>query len=267
MKCILAPVNFSQASDNAAFYAAELAKSLNRPLVLLHVMSIPLSIPPVPLPAEMFDSMRKDAMTNLGALANRLKELSGVDAQVEAELGSIGFQIETAINKFKPEVVVMGISKDSASRVIYSSNVFESLKQLRVPMLVIGEDVAFYPVKKIAVAVDVRNDEISVPVEALKNYCNLYNAKLDWVYVNKSGQTPPIDRFKALQNLLDNVDSDAVVVEDDDIENGLQQYIERHQTQQLVLLPQQHRFFEFHSSETKKLLWKFEIAVVILKES
>lgn len=266
MSCILAPVNFSTASDNAAFYAASLAKQLELPLVLLHVVPVPLSIPPIPLPGEMFDQLRKDAYQLLQDLAARLTELTGVKAKMEVELGSLGFQMETSIRNIEPEIVVMGISQESANRVVFSSNVFESLKQLRVPLVVVGESVMFSPVHKIAMAFDFDTKVISLPKEEVIRYCKLFNCKLDIVHVNQKGDKPDIEKVKALWELLPDVETDVQFIDDEIVEEGLHRYFEMHDAQQLMLLPRQHKFFDFHTSETKRLLWKFKVPVVIIKE-
>lgn len=267
MSCILAPVNFSQASDNAAFYAASLAKQLNLPLILLHVVPVPLSIPPVPLPGEMFDQLRQDAYKQLQQLAATFNEVIDIKARLEVELGSLGFQLETAIRNFTPEIVIMGISRESASRVIFSSNVFESLKQLSVPLVVVGEDVQYEPVKKIAMAFDFDAGIISLPSDAVLRYCNLLNCKLDIVHVNKSANKPDIEKVRALWNLLPGLETDVQFIDDEIVEEGLHRYFEMHEAQQLMLLPKHHGFFEFHTSETKRLLWKFKVPVVVIKES
>jgi nucleotide-binding universal stress UspA family protein len=51
MKKIIAPVDFSVVSKNAALYAANMAAFLNLPLVLMHVTELPVSYGEVPVVA------------------------------------------------------------------------------------------------------------------------------------------------------------------------------------------------------------------------
>lgn len=108
---------------------------------------------------------------------------------------------------------------------------------------------------------------ISLPSDAVLRYCNLLKCALDIVHVNKSANKPDIEKVRALWNLLPGLETDVQFIDDDIVEEGLHRYFEMHEAQQLMLLPKHHGFFEFHTSETKRLLWKFKVPVVVIKES
>lgn len=264
MSNILAPVNFSEASNNAALYAAQLAKELNISLVLLYVISVPLTIPPVPLPGEMYDEMRMDAMERLKDLADKLQEVTGVESRCVAEMGSLGFQLQTAVQTYKPHMVVMGISKESATRVFFSSNVFETFNELSVPLVVVGEDVIYRKPSKIILAYDFVATT-HIPSAALLKYIANFNANLEIVHVNKKTETIELSKIEELKNSLQGKVTDVHLIDDEIVETGLHRFISLNKADQLILLPQNHGFFEFHTSETKRLLWKFEIPVVVMK--
>lgn len=261
---ILAPVNFSEASNNAALYAAQLAKELNSSLVLLHVISVPLTIPPVPLPGEMYDEMRADTMKRLKDLSENLTSATGVECTYIAEMGSLGFQLETAVKKYAPGMVVMGISKESATRVFFSSNVFETFNELSVPLIVVGEDVEYKKPSKIVMAYDFVSTK-NIPAQSLLKYIANFNVDLEIVHVNTKDENISLEQIEDLKNFLQGKVCNVHLIDDDVVETGLHRFIILNKADQLILLPQNHGFFEFHTSETKRLLWKFEIPVVVMK--
>lgn len=264
MSNILAPVNFSDASNNAALYAAQLAKDLNMSLILLHVISVPLTIPPVPLPGEMYDDMRRDTMNQLKILADQLQSATDVKAELVVEMGSLGFQIETTIQHYNPRMLVMGISVESATRVFFSSNVFETFKELHVPLLVIGEDVIYTKPERIALAFDFASDT-NFHAASIVDYCKQYDARLDVVHVNKKPENVTLVKVQDLKITLSGVNADVHLIDDEIVEAGLHRYLAINKTDQLILLPQDHGFFEFHTSETKRLLWKFNVPIVVMR--
>ena len=58
---IIAPTDFSPISLNAVNYAAEMARSIDADLSLLHVCLLPITYGQVPYPIEDMDSLMIDA--------------------------------------------------------------------------------------------------------------------------------------------------------------------------------------------------------------
>ncbi|RYF88149.1 MAG: universal stress protein, partial [Chitinophagaceae bacterium] len=96
MTAIIAPVNFSHASTNAATYAMSLAKDRNAELHLLHVIMIQPSITHAPLPDNLMDQMKDDAKFSMVQLVEKLHAVSGSEVQIHThiEWGSVEHQLE-----------------------------------------------------------------------------------------------------------------------------------------------------------------------------
>lgn len=95
-KLILAPVDFSEPSQEALKTAEEMAKAFGSELLLVHAVP---AIPRLPSPAEFFhegkfeDALHKEAEERLTKLAQRLSE-SGLRARTEVGIANdVGMEI------------------------------------------------------------------------------------------------------------------------------------------------------------------------------
>ena len=63
MKTIIVPTDFSEISNNAAFYAAEMANAIKADILLSHIVSLPMAMSEVSIPPETIDLMMNDVST------------------------------------------------------------------------------------------------------------------------------------------------------------------------------------------------------------
>ena len=159
VKKILCPVDFFPASDAAVSYAAELAGNYDASVQLLHVIT------PVAVGAyeyaidttEIMKSWEERATEEMTKIAARVKE-AGVEAEFEVRVGDVYEEIKEAIEKLKPDIIVMGThGRRGVQRWFLGSTTERLLRHSPVPLITIsstGEKPASPGFKRILVTTD-----------------------------------------------------------------------------------------------------------------
>ena len=257
MASIIVPVNFSAASSNAASYAYHLAQEISADVHLLHVIMIQPSITHAPLPDNLMEQMKDDAQFNMVALAEGLREQNagGPEVHTHIEWGSVEHQVEKLIERKHAMFVVMGISPESAQKAIYQSNSFNVLKLLSVPLIIVPQGSAYAPWKKIAISYDFSDALKDLPLASIKDVSQLQGSVVHVVYVRRKNEAEPsLAAIQEVRQRLSGFETKFHLEEAATVEEGIGDYVKRNQTDLLVLLPKHHSIFEFHRSDSKKIL-------------
>ena len=77
MKTIIAPVNFTDSSDNAARYAADMALAMETELHLVHFVEIPVSTGEFPMNPYILEQLQKSGTEGLKQLCDELLAFFG----------------------------------------------------------------------------------------------------------------------------------------------------------------------------------------------
>lgn len=159
---ILCPVDFSTISEHALDTAVRLAKNLNLPIRLLHVLpplpfqltdpEVMISLSPAEFPSE---SVRLEvAQEKLEALANRLSA-SDVTVELEVINGSGGHSVADRLSSSPAALAVMGThGYSSVQRFLLGSTTVESLRKATCPVVTVREPHPDAAISRIGVAVD-----------------------------------------------------------------------------------------------------------------
>jgi nucleotide-binding universal stress UspA family protein len=152
MKTIIAATDFSPNSENAVYYAADMAIVLGAELHLLHVYSVPIPVSEVPIPVVDAKEIEEDATEQLSKLSNKLLARANGKIFVHTELrsGNITWEIEEYCRQIHPYAVVMGAETNGPlERMLFGGKTLSAISKLDWPVLVIPEGVSFKALKKI----------------------------------------------------------------------------------------------------------------------
>jgi universal stress protein A len=108
---IICPVDFSEVSNNAVSYAAELARNSNAAIVLLTVLpeNYTNAYGVYEMVLDMKSEMKKEAEANIAKLSARLKEESGKSNIIGSVVeGDAADSIIDAAKKHNADLIVMG---------------------------------------------------------------------------------------------------------------------------------------------------------------
>src|SRR5215510_545479 len=140
VKKILCPVDFFPASDAAVNYATELAGNYEANVQLLHVIT-PVAVGTYEYAIDMtgiMESWEERAAEEMTKLAARVKE-AGVEVEFEVRVGDVYEEIKEAIEKLKPDIIVMGThGRRGVQRWFMGSTTERLLRHSPVPLITIS---------------------------------------------------------------------------------------------------------------------------------
>lgn len=271
MRTIVAPVNFTSISANAARYAADLALATQAELHLYYVLQLPVTVAEFPVTDYVFEGMQEAGAQGLEELQKELiKRTSGkVDIFTHMEVGTVENKIEEFCGHKKPFVVVMGVSGHTLERALTltGGNLTAAIRRLPYPLIVVPENAVFSQIHKIVLACDLNDISGGVPVSPafLKELRDNFGASFDVLNINTRGQqqeTANIMEVEAWKACILETFPEVHFVQTDNVEEGIAQYLNEHPADMLLVFPKRHNFFEFHRSHAKKLALNSNVPIM-----
>jgi len=272
MRHIIVPTDFSATSVNAAFYAAEIARSVQAELLLLHAVVLPVTVSEVPLPPDSYEISIAEANHSLAELKAKLEATPGQRLSVTCKATTNSFlgEIETFNNKKEIFAMIMGTSGAGATEAFFlGSFSLTAAKHLHHPLIVVPPGYSFGGIRKIGLACDMHNVTETVPVAAIKAFFDHFDARLELLYVSKPGERmypEVLTESKFMQNSLAGLHPQVRIGTNDDTKEGLEEFVHKSGLDLLILLPKERNFVDriFHKSITKKMVLHPEVPIMIL---
>lgn len=269
MKKIIAAVDFSPASKNAAYYAADLAVQTNADLLLVNVAEIPVGIGEMPGTGYVIDKMFADAEKELRALSAELAK--HVDDKIKistsAPIGSVTHSLHELAKKENAFCIVMGAdSMTAAEHLLVKNHALAVAHSLTTPVLIIPPQTSFKEIRSVVLASDLRGYENISTLQVLKNWLRLFNVRLDVLNVVE-GAEPTSESAtcsRTLLNELSEFNPEYHFIDNDKVKQGVEDYVDQNHSDLLVTMPGRHGFFNglFHKSESKQLIREPHVPVL-----
>jgi nucleotide-binding universal stress UspA family protein len=235
MKTVLAPIDFSDVSTNALFFAAELSKRASVHLVIIHVIS----------KEEDEDA----ALQKLRSAESNVKTFFGTAFRCESTLVHGGFV--SAVNKtaagYEADLMVMGTRGASGlKKFLIGSNTVNVLANTRLPVLVIPEAAKFENFLdkgkgRIILASDLDELENESALDILKEIALLIKQpKVRVVSVRPDNTHLPdfqnLQRDFLLSVFRPDIDSERITVFSDNVISGINFYLNKHDDTGLIAM-------------------------------
>jgi len=269
MRTILAPVNFTENSTNAARYAADMALAANAELYLLHVVQIPISVAEFPVNDFVFEDMLEAGKKGLDELRDELmRRTEGrVRISLYKEIGGVESKIEQFCQQHKPLVVVMGASGSGLEALLTGTHLGTSVQHLLYPLMVIPPHAAFRLDAKILLACDLEDLAGGLPVKAsfLKDLQEIFQARFEVININTKkelAEVATVFESDTWKECIRNVLPEIHFVVNNKVEEGIGQYLAEHPADLLLVFPKKHSFLEFHRSQAKKIALHGKVPVM-----
>jgi len=261
MRTIIAAVDFSPASKNAAHYAAQLAQALNAELLLINIVPVPVVIAEISVSASVFDEMVDDSEKELLKLKDELtREVANkIKIRTEMPVGSVSNLLLEATREEKAFAIVMGTDATTGIGHLFNEDhALAAINRIPVPVLIVPEQTTYKPIKKMVLAVELTESDRTTPLRILKEWMNILKPQLDIINVTQNSQFKPesIGSSIVLQNELEYFHPKLHFIYEDKIKKGIDDYIEQNHPDLLVTIPGDHGFFSglFHQSKSKQLI-------------
>lgn len=274
MENILAPIDFSASSKNAACYAASIAGYFGAKLTLFHAYHMPALgfemgyVPPViNLHTEREDEIKKWAQ----GLSNTYK---GIDIDYHIEMGLATDLIEDVAEQKNCDLIVVGLSGQNniLKEHLFGSVATKVAETSKIPVLIIPEQVRFSKVKKIAYACDLDKQlESNNTLMKVKYFCALFDAELEILNVIKPEQEISIEKAETdfyLEEKLNSTKHNTFFIYDKKVDKGLIDFLWHHESDILITCPKTHSFLHnlFIESNTKKLAFHSPVPILTIHE-
>jgi nucleotide-binding universal stress UspA family protein len=180
---IVVPIDFSNHSKDAAFYAAELVKAQGGTLHLVHVL-VPMEDEPDYMPVETIQAKR-NTVFEMFSLQQAIRRKTEVRSSCDLLPGEIAPQIIRAARGVKADLIVMGTQGNSGLRKhLYGSHTAEVLQLSPGPVLTLPEGAAFKNIERIVYATDYSYSNIQ-DIREIASFARNFNAVISLVHVNK----------------------------------------------------------------------------------
>lgn len=274
MKQILYPTDFSDNSEHALPFAMEVARLFGAELTLFNSYQLPYS--KSNLLVSIQDRMKKDSEEGLNRLVTQIAGIEKYkDLEVVKSSRSGGFVslIPKIAARNNSNLIVMGTKGASGIKEIFiGSSTLEVIQATHCPVLAIPENAKLKRLEKIAFATDFREIKNPKQLEPLFDIARKINAPIEFVYILRSSDGD-FDEQKAeqavkLEKMAEGIKTSIFFISNEDIIDGLSEYINKIEPDILSMLSRSHTLFErlFTSSITSKLSFRTEIPLLVLDE-
>lgn len=255
-------------------YALDVALLLGAKLTLFNAYNLPYS--KSNLLVSMTDRMKKDAENDLKKLRedsiaqDRYKNL---DIDYIARSGALVSQIPPVVREFGVDMVVMGTKGASGLKEMFiGSNTLEVIHLTHCPVLAIPEKAQNNKVDKIAMATDLKKVAEAKQLLPLFDMARICRASIEFVHIirdeDKSNSDERAAQLAILEEMAGDIPTSVHLSTNNDIIDGLSDYIDELKPDMLAMLSRKHSLFErlFQKSITNKLSFRTKIPLLVLDE-
>ena len=275
MKTIIVPTDFSPIATNAMNFAADMATNINASITLLHVYQVPVSMTEVPVVLVSADELRKSSEEKLEISKQDLAHGTNgkIKIYTEARLGDVSDELEDVCKHIEPFAVIMGTKGASGiERILFGSTTLTAIRHLKWPVIVVPPGKEYGTgIKKIGFACDFDKVVESTPIGFIKNMVKEFGAELHVLNVdheNKHFKPETPDESLMLHTLLEGLNPQYHFIDNADIEDGINEFVEKNNIDLLITIPKKHKLLEgfFKPSSTKELITKSHVPVMCVHE-
>lgn len=254
MSSLIFATDFSPIAQNAVIYAANLANYLNVDLELIHAYIIPFAYTDSPVPLLNVEEIQEIANTSMQVESNRVKA-AFPDLRISTNIipGDIIDCLMEIAEKKDILMVVMGTSGTGSGSFLWGSAAVKALRTLTIPVLAVASDITWKPIKNICFAADYDQITEDTPFEKVISWVQKLNTQLFVVHLSSQGNVSEAPEL--LKNKLQSLQPKYCSIENDNMVEGINQYLKAQDIDWLVVIPKKYGFLEnlFHKSRTKIL--------------
>lgn len=282
MKTLLVPVDFSGPSDNAAAFAADLARDRGYDAIVLAAnLYVPIFEQIIPTPdllqvtaadiQQKKELIREQLETLKGEIQNRLNP----DIAVRFVISDLPLvrSILQQVRDENPALVIIGSSNDGATDdSMIGRQLIELAKVVPVPVLIVPPKSSYHPVADVLVAGDFKSLVCIDPLKMLGKWSQGRHPRLLLLNVDASRRNlPAVDLPAAtkevVSDLLKGFEYSLYNLEDKDLLQGVLKFAADKQVQLIIALPGRHSFlYHLTHQNIQHGIWlNAQVPVLILK--
>ena len=271
MKTIVAAVDFSKDSFNAANYAADMASITGYNLLIVHVCPYPIAIDEVGLAYYSMGETITSAETEMEKLKTKLtartKGILKVSAIVKE--GDIVGGIKECCASANTFAVVMGRSELNAlERTLIGSRTITAVRRLSWPVITVPPNIQFEHIRNIGIACDFRDVMDTLPTKEITDIVKATKANLHVLHIDPlSGDrddTKTMQESGVLRQLLASLKPHYYFIKGENTDDEIIDFAEKYQLDLLIIIPKTHGLFDkiFRHSHSRQLVLHAHVPVM-----
>ncbi len=264
MKTIVCPVDFSDISENAANYAARIARDLDAEVILAHAQHVPVLDVHAP-PSTVKDLMDQQQLENskkLDDLASRIKSSIGGNIRIWQTFGLVVDMIREIQAESTIYLVVMGTKgATNAFDKWIGTTSSDVMQRCEIPMIIVPEGSVYIGWTKVGYATDFSMESDNAILD-FQEVVKPFSSDLSIIHV--SNKKINADEMLAVVRHFEptaNVDT----IAGEDIAAELNEYVWENDLQLIALKRHKRSFINnlFHKSVSKQLAITSKMPVLI----
>lgn len=274
MNKILVPCDFSETSKNALDYAIAVAKNLSANLLLLHVAQLPVMNSEFGLTSYAIPNNNEENKALLEELATKIKleHPSITDISCHAEIGNATDVIVEYSKNHDVTFTVMGISGhgNKLMKALLGSTAVQVSKATSTSLIIVPPDVNYTQIKNVAFACDydehIESNTSLLQVKALNAVLGSTLNVLHVVPENHDLNTKESEVDSYVEHSLENATHKTFIITDNNVSEGLLEFVENHEIDAIILEPKKHSFFHnlFYPSITNEVAFNSPVPVITI---
>jgi nucleotide-binding universal stress UspA family protein len=272
MKTAIIPINFSEASENAARYAFELAQYEKEiKLLLFHTFLIQPAIadpPTIPVNINELD-LGKERTQLLKEFNDTLKQTYGnAETELIVKQGSVLNEVVELIKSRSIDLIVIGVNSDDNTE---DNKAISIIKTSKIPVLIVPRNTKFKKPEKIALALDHTTTLDETVIRQIKDWVKLFQSKLLIFDVLKKAEQVSSEKLAVeitIEDSFEEIDYASHFPTGDDLYQEINSFITKSNSDMLIMIKHHHMFLQdaFHHSKTKKMTFQTQVPLLILPE-
>jgi nucleotide-binding universal stress UspA family protein len=272
VKNILVPTDFSEVSESAADYAAELAKITNAKLIIYYVFTVPVPVADTPVITIPLEELEKENMKLLHAVDKRLKAKHGkIEIELRTQAGFVVDEVITFTKEHEIDLVVMGVSGAGKAPGMLGSNATSVMHHAKSPVLVIPKGYKFKKPDIIALACDYKSILPDETVDKFKTFVRLFNSKVLVFNVLKPHELATYQKAATevnLENALGDLEHTLYFPASENLGEEINEFTDKHNADILAMFPHNYSFLKglMHHSTTKEMAFLTHVPLLSIHE-
>jgi nucleotide-binding universal stress UspA family protein len=266
MKKFLVPLDFSDASVNAAEYAVALTNDIPEAEIILYNVYSSISLPTLTSKEEgsrqlvcenELSQIRSQISKGKNNISIVVEEGSFVESLCEYALGN-------AI-----DMVIMGITGSSRIKQVFmGTNTLNVIRQIDCPVMIIPAEAKFTGLKKVVFTSDFTDVSRTTPFISLRKILDTFKPSLDILNVDSEHFVELTPEYKiereAMVDKLGMYHPEFSFLRSYDFLEGISSFVETREMDAIITVPRKHSFVSqlFKTSHTKKLAYHSRVPII-----
>ncbi len=268
MKTIIAGVDFTHSSYNAARYAAMLAKQQNCKLLLLNLYDAPLLHSNSGLFFMATESLKESHQLKLNRCIERLKaEYPKLDIGSFVTTGSFRDKITSYVKDHQVQCVVLGLAtKNRFSKFIYGSHSTDIAGRIDCPVIIVPEKFDEPRLRKVLLAADNANKILKTSLKPLERFLKSQTCSLEVLHIRTENELIVPKKRPGIK--INNKNHPVVVINGDRVEKEIAKYAQKRRVDLVAVLSKRHSalYNFFNETNTKNIAFATQIPVIAFHE-